>query len=152
MMHARLNRDCWVLVADGSRALVLRNIGDAMSPNLKTVRAYEQTNPPTREQGADKPPRVHDAFGTHRSTIEQTDWHRIAEDRFMQRIADDLEKDRQTGAFEKLIVAAPPVALGQLRKAMNAHLKQAVSAEFDKDWTPMPVAEIEKAVTRALAA
>lgn len=152
MAHARLTKDCWILVADGSRALVLRNAGDAISPNLKTVRLYQQENPPTREQGTDKPPRVQDAFSSHRSLIEQTDWHRLAEDRFLQKIAGELEKDRQNGAFEKLIVAAPPVALGQLRKAMRAQLKQTVSAEFDKDWTPMPVAEIEKAIVKALAA
>jgi protein required for attachment to host cells len=152
MAHARLTKDCWILVADGSRALVLKNEGDAISPNLKTVRLYEQDNPPTREQGTDKPTRVHESTGTRRSSAEQTDWHQVAEDRFLQRIAEDLEKDRQNGSFEQLIVAAPPIALGHLRKVMNAQLKQAVSAEFDKDWTPMPVLEIEKAIVKALTA
>lgn len=152
MANTRLNKECWILVADGSRALILRNDGDAISPNLKTVRLYEQDNPPTREQGTDKPTRVHESASTRRSSSEQTDWHRLGEERFLQKIAGDLEKDRQQGAFEQLIVAAPPIALGQLRKAMDPRLKQTVSAEFDKDWTPMPVPEIEKAVVKALAA
>jgi protein required for attachment to host cells len=152
MANARLSKDCWILVADGSRALILRNEGDTISPNLKTVRLYEQDNPPTREQGTGKPTRVHESVGSRRSSAEQTDWHRLAEDRFLQKIAEDLEKDRQQGAFETLIVAAPPIALGHLRKVMSPQLMQTVSAEFDKDWTPMPMAEIEKAVVKALAA
>ena len=53
----RLSAKTRVLVADGAHALVLRNDGDAQSPNLRLVRADEQGNPATRDQGADKPTR-----------------------------------------------------------------------------------------------
>ena len=41
----RLTNKTRVLIADGGHALVLRNDGDAQSPNLKLVRAYEQDMP-----------------------------------------------------------------------------------------------------------
>jgi len=151
MTKPRLENDVWVLIADGGRALVLRNEGDAAYPNLKVVKAYEIENPPTREQGADRPGRGHDAFGGNRTTVEQADYHRLAEDKFMHQLAEELEKQHQAGAFKALIVAAPPIALGELRKAEAPNLKKAIVADIHKDWTHLPVFEIEKAVVKALA-
>ncbi len=146
----RLSNNTRILVADGAHALVLRNDGDAQSPNLKLVRAYEQDNPATRDQGSDRPGRTNDSLG-RRSAMETTDWHRVAEDRFVQRIADDMAKDLSSGDFEKLIVAAPPVALGEFRKSASAAVASATILEIDKDLTKHPVDEIEKLVVKALA-
>jgi protein required for attachment to host cells len=150
MTKPRLEKDFWVLVADGGRALVLRNEGDEVYPNLQVVQKYEIENPPTRDQGTDKPGRTNDAFG-NTASVGQTDWHQQAEDRFMQTLASDLAKKHEEGAFKSLIVAAPPTALGALRKAESANLKKAIVADIHKDWTHMPVYEIEQAVTKALS-
>jgi protein required for attachment to host cells len=139
-----------VLVADGSKAMVFRNAGDAQAPNLKLEKSYGQDNPPTRDQGSDKPGRTNDPLG-RRSAMETTDWHRQAEDRFIQRLAADMAADLSAGAYDKLVVAAPPVALGTMRKAMSAAVLDTITCEIGKDLTKHPVAEIEKAVTKALA-
>lgn len=55
MSDFRLKHDTWVLVADGEKALFLRNEGDAEYPNLEVVREMHDDNPPTREQGTDQP-------------------------------------------------------------------------------------------------
>lgn len=139
-----------VLVADGAKAMVFRNAGDAQAPNLKLEKSYGQDNPPTRDQGADKPGRTNDPFG-RRSSMETPDWHRLAEDRFIQSLAADMAADLSAGAYEKLVVVAPPIALGTLRKAMSAAVLEAIACEIGKDLTKHPVADIEKAVTKALA-
>ena len=139
-----------VLVADGAKATVYRNAGDAQAPDLKLERSYSQDNPPTRDQGVDKPGRINDSLG-RRSAMETPDWHRLAEDRFIQRLAADMAADLAAGAYEKLVVVAPPIALGTLRKAMSAALLAAVECEIGKDLTRHPVADIEKAVVKALA-
>ena len=139
-----------VLVADGAKAMVFRNAGDAQAPNLKLEKSYGQDNPPTRDQGADKPGRTNDPFG-RRSSMDTPDWHRLAEDRFIQSLAADMAADLSAGAYEKLVVVAPPIALGTLRKAMSAAVLGAIDCEIGKDLTGHPVAEIEKAVTKALA-
>ncbi len=95
-----------VLVADGAKAMVFRNAGDAQAPNLKLEKSYGQDNPPTREQGTDKPGRTNDSLG-RRSSMETPDWHRVAEDRFIERIASDMAADLSAGAYEKLVVVAP---------------------------------------------
>ena len=150
MTKPRLEKDVWVLIADGGRALVLRNEGDEMYPNLKVVQTYAIENPPTREQGTDRPGRTNDAFG-NKSSVGQTDWHQQAENRFMHTLAADLDRQHEAGAFKSIIIAAPPTALGELRKAESVNLKKAVIADIHKDWTHMPIHEIEKAVTKALA-
>ena len=146
----RLSNKFRVLVADGAHALVWSNEGDAAFPNLKLVRAYEQDNPPTRDLGVDKPTRTQDSFG-RRSSIDTADWHRVAEDQFVQRIAGDMAKDLARGDFEKFVLVAPPIALGEFRKVASAPLKKATILEIDKDLTKHPVDEIEKIVMKALA-
>ena len=145
----RLHNNTRVLIADGARALVLRNEGDAVSPNLKLVKSYGQDNPPTHEQGADKPGRTNDSLG-RRSAMEATDYHRLAEDKFIQQVADDMAKDLAAGAFTELVVVAPPIALGEYRKAASPVLAKATIREIDKDLTKHPVGEIEKLVAKAL--
>lgn len=72
-----LKHGTWVMVADGEKALFLRNAGDNKYPNLEVVQEIQQDNPPTREQGSDSPGRYNDGPSVHRSAVEDTDWHRI---------------------------------------------------------------------------
>jgi protein required for attachment to host cells len=44
-----------VFVGDGRKALFLHNAGDEKFPNLKTERVFVDENPPTHEQGSDRP-------------------------------------------------------------------------------------------------
>ena len=145
----RLSNGTRVLIADGAHALVLRNDGDAADPNLKLIRAYEQDNPASHEQGSDRAGRFNDNFG-RRSAMEITDWHRVAEDRFVERIAADMAKDLAAGEYERLVVAAPPIALGEFRKAASPAVGKAIVLEIHKDLTKHPIGEIEKMLVKAL--
>ncbi|MCB1380138.1 MAG: host attachment protein [Alphaproteobacteria bacterium] len=147
----RLVRHARILVTDGARAIVLRNEGDALAPDLKAVRAYTQDNPPSREQGSDKPGRTNSATGQI-SSMEIPDWHRLAEDKFVTAVAADMDRDLKAGDFETLIVAAPPVALGEYRKVVTAGVAKATLMEIDKDFTKHNSADIAKLVVKALEA
>ena len=78
-MVLRLAANTWVLVADGGKAHVFVNEGDALSPRLREVRALGHDNPAAHEQGDDKPGRYHDGRSPHRSAVEMTDPHDEAE-------------------------------------------------------------------------
>ena len=145
----KLVRHARVLVTDGNRALVLRNEGDAVYPDLRTLRAYAQDNPPTRDQGNDKPGRTNDSFG-RRSSMETPDWHRLAEDRFIDAVANIMDRDLRAGEFETLIVVAPPIALGEYRKVVSPGVAKVTTLEIGKDLTKHPNAEIAKHVAKAL--
>lgn len=48
----------WVVVCDGSKVLILQNVGDARFPNLKTKEVREEKHALTREIGSDEPGKV----------------------------------------------------------------------------------------------
>ena len=55
MTKIQIPHDAIVFVGDGRKALFMRNEGDEKFPNLKTERVFTDVNPPTHEQGTDKP-------------------------------------------------------------------------------------------------
>jgi protein required for attachment to host cells len=135
-------QDTLVLVGDGRKAMFLRNRGGAGHPDLFAEQILEQDNPPTREQGTDRPGRYSGPAGAPRSAMEQTDWHRQAEDRFAAHVAQVLYKQAHEHAFERLIVVAAPRTLGTLRSAFRKEVAQRVTAEIPKDLTSKVPAEI----------
>lgn len=134
----------WVVVCDGAKALILENAGDTKIPNLKTIRIFEQEDLPTRELGTERPGRTMSSVGHGRSAYQQTDWHDLAEEAFLQSLAQHLDAAVNAGKAKSLIIIAPPRALGVLRPAYSAALKNAVRAEVDKDFVKMPLHEIER--------
>lgn len=139
----RLEHDMWVVVADGEKALFLRNEGDALHPNLEVVREIHEENPATREQGADRPGRFHDGMSPHRSAVADTDWHRVQKERFADEIAARLYKLAHRGEFSKLVIVAPPVVLGEMRQKLHKEVSDKVVGEFAKTLTGHPVPDIE---------
>jgi protein required for attachment to host cells len=140
-----LPHDAFVFVGDGRKALFLRNAGDEKYPNLKTERVIVDENPPTREQGSDRPGRTFKRAGTNRRAgMETTDWHELEAHRFAHRVAAAMEQLVRTRNVKALVVAAPPRTLADLRHAFHADVRNRIVAEIDKDLTKHPVAEIEK--------
>jgi protein required for attachment to host cells len=140
MPGTRIPYDALVLVGDGHKAIFYRNKGDAAHPNLIVEQVLEHDNLPTREQGAERPGT---APGGQRNAMGDTDWHRLEENRFAADIADALYKLAHRGGFGKLVVAAPPKTLGELRKAFHKEVTQRIVAEVNKDLTGHDVGDIE---------
>jgi protein required for attachment to host cells len=145
----RIPHNAFVFVGDGAKALFLRNEGDAQYLNLKTERVFTDANPPTHEQGTDRPGRAFSSVGGARSSVGQTDWHKLEEHRFAERVAAMLERIVRERGVEALVVVAPPRALADLRKAFHADVKKKIIAEIDKDLTKHPVDQIEKHLASA---
>ena len=144
MNKIQIPHDAIVFVGDGRKALFLRNEGDEKFPNLKTERVFLDNNPPTREQGTDKPGRSFSSVGHGRSSVEQTDWHDLEEHHFAREVAAALERLVRERKVKALVIAAPPRTLADLRQALHKDIKAHVIAEVDKDFTKQPVYEIEK--------
>jgi protein required for attachment to host cells len=137
----------WVVIADGQKALFLHNDGDEVYPNLRTDRVVEHENPLTREQGTDRPGRYSDTPDSHRSALEETDWHQLEEEKFLAHLADLLKQGVSRGKYDKIVLVAPPAALGVLRKVLDRQVSGHIIAEIGKDLTNRPVSEIEQALT-----
>ena len=146
---AEIAHGTWVLIADGEKALFLENLTDAEDPFLEVRRVADHHNPPTREQGAHKPGRMPDGPSAQRSALDDTDWHRLEKERFAEELAEILYDRAHKGRFERLIIAAAPMVLGDLRDKLHKEVRDRVVAEIDKNLTNHPIGEIEKIVAES---
>ncbi len=126
--------DALILVGDGARAVFFKNRGSVVRPDLVVEDVLEQENPPTREQGTDRPGRTAGAdVDSLRSAMDETDWHQLAEDRFATQIADALYRSAHANRFQRLIIVAPPKVLGTLRKSLHKEVLDRLEAEIPKE-------------------
>lgn len=135
----------WVLIADGAQARILENTGPGKG--LKQVDGLDFSIEPLQAQDiiSDRPGRSFSSYGAGRSAMEsRTDpvEHREAE--FVKSIAAMLDRATQNGKFDRLVVAAAPIALGEIRKAMTPAVKKLVVAELSKDLTNLPTAQLDR--------
>ncbi|GAB4524373.1 MAG: host attachment protein [Parvularculaceae bacterium] len=149
-MKLKAEEVTWFAVADGGKALILRNAGDDEIPDFRVVTHREIDNPPTREQGADRPGRIRTPSGA-RGAVDTTDWHDFEESRFASAFAERLNRAAEAGAYDRLAIAAPPKALGELRQALSDAAKSRLFLEIDSDLTKHPISSIEKSYARAVA-
>ena len=145
MSEIRIPHDALVLVGDGRKALFLRNHGNGNLPDLRVERVFADVNPPTHEQGTDRPGRAYASAGRgRRSAVESTDWHGLEAHRFARDVAAALERLVRDSKVKALIIASPPKTLADLRRALHADVKKCIIAEVAKDLTRHPVHEIER--------
>lgn len=144
MDDLKIHQGDWVVVCDGSKAVVLENAGNWMQLSLRTKAVYEQDNQRTSEIGTDAPGRVAGPGGTPRSAVEQADWHDANERAFLNSLLARLDALLGAGKTRALVIVAPPRALGMLRQGYSPALRAAIRAEIDKDYVRLPVPEIEK--------
>jgi len=135
----------WILIADGTQARVLENTGPGKG--LAAVKGLDWSIVPLQSQDidSDRPGRGHSSVGSARSAMEpRTDPAQHREAEFVRSVASELDRKAKDGAYDRLVIAAAPLALGNLRKALSEHVKKTIVAELDKDLTNLPTANIDR--------
>lgn len=143
----------WVLIADGAQARVLENTGPGKG--LKQVDGLDWAIEPLSAQEivTDRPGRGHSSAGSGRSAMEpRTDPVEHRESEFVKSVAATLDRRQQNGAFDRLVIAASPIALGNIRKALTPAVKKAIVAELNKDLTNTPTAQLDQHLDGIIAA
>lgn len=143
----KLKNGTIAMVVDGSRMLLLRNDGDAVTPDLKVIEHRAFDNPANRDLLSDAPGVGSIGMGPGHSTYGEADPHQQNEDRFAADAAKALAEAAANSEGD-LIVVAPPETLGVLRRHYDRTVKARLLAEIAKDLTKHPVPEI----TRLIAA
>jgi len=140
--------DALILVADGRKALILRNEGSLTAPRLVVERTIAAPpNSPDHEQGADRPGRVFK--GDRRAAVGDTDRHELAERRFAAAVADAFNAEAGAAPDAALLIVAPAPTLAALRAALPQALRARVIAEIAKDLVNHPADEIRKVLAGA---
>jgi protein required for attachment to host cells len=129
----------WVVVADASRASAYRRTGRGGALEPVAGFAFEQSLPRTSEILSDGPGRVYESAGGQRHSVSPpSDPHRELKRQFARRIAAELDRQLAAGAFESLVLVAPPAFLGDLRSEGTARLMAATTSGIAKDLTRLP--------------
>lgn len=142
----------WILIADGTQARVLENTGPGKG--LRQVEGLDFAIDPLMAQEivTDKPGRSHSSVGHGRSAIQpKTDPVEHRETVFVKSLAQMLERKRQEGEYDRLVIAAAPIALGEIRKAMTPAVKKTILAELDKDLTNLPTPQLDRHLESIIA-
>lgn len=133
----------WILLADGTRARIAQNDG----PQRGVTWAFDDDitgdNLPNREMVSDRPGRTFDRGGQGRHAMEpRSDPHEQAKKSFARELAAFLERHAARGSYDRLIIAAPPKSLGDLRNVLPASVRKSVSAELHKDLVHVPIKQL----------
>lgn len=136
----------WVVVADCERAMVLENTGTAAAPALMLM---------AKETAADLLA-VSDRSARQRDrkqalTTEPPDYTRMAGETLAADVVANLAWQARAGAFDRLVIAAPPQLLAAFRNAMDEALLSRVVAELPKTLTHHPLPKLAEVVSAALA-
>lgn len=138
----------WMLVADAGRARLFERHLPAGPWRERTEDAAEAVNPRSREQGTDRPGRVHESATTARHAVEpRTDPHRAAKAQFARLLATRLEK--AAAGYERLLLVAPPSFLGDLRASLGDAARRKLRGTLDKDLTHAPIEEVAAQIEAA---
>lgn len=123
--------------------LLLRNIGDAISPDLKVVQHRQFQNLPNRELLTDAPGLNFSCHDDGRSTYDEGDPHYGLEEDFVVSASAELETELHSDASGAIVIA-PPAALGILRKNYLPRTRGKLIAEIGEDFTRLPVPDIAR--------
>lgn len=133
----------WIVIADGAQARVFENTGAGswlveikeLESNLVRQRA--------RDIMADRPGRSYSSGSSNRSAMEPpTDPVQKREADFVHEFLHALAKGVEENDVDRIILAAAPRALGDMRKVMPPSISSKVMEELPKDLTNVKFEEL----------
>jgi protein required for attachment to host cells len=135
-----------VVLVDGERARFLSGLGRC--EEFTAVPPGELSDPETRKQNrelaSDKPGRAYSTADGTPSAMETTDFQRREKQLFARTVAQALDKVTSEETYDRLIIAAPPTALGDLRAAISKQTAGRITSEVAKDLTKIPDHELRR--------
>ena len=139
-----LPHNALVLVADGTKALFLRNHGDQNHIDLRTESHDKRQDRKDREIKTDAPGGTRQAMGFGRPAMDEVDFHQQEEDRWLKDAAEELKKRALRNDFDALAIIAPPKALGYLKKCLHKEVEKRIVLTLNKEMTDRPTPDIEE--------
>ena len=139
----------WILIANGGEAVIAENHGRMDGVRLIDGYHYKNELLPPRDIMADKPGRTFDRVGGGRHAMEySSDPAGQGERRFARQLSEVLDKAQKEDRFDRLVIAAAPSMLANLRDTLLPATRACLHAEIDKDYTKTPVADLAHLLRR----
>lgn len=133
----------WVLIADGARARILENDGSNHGLNAIEGLEFRGDHSATHDLVSDREGRSFSSHGYGRSAIDsRSDPHRDLKTKFAEQLASVLAQSLEQKSYDRLIIVASPVTLGDLRAAISSQVRSVVVGEVAQDLTKIPNDEL----------
>jgi protein required for attachment to host cells len=142
----------WLLTVDGAKAQIYVIAPDTFRPTALRDGAFKQSNRPSRAIVSDGPGhRGHTGSGRRHALSLRSDPHVQAETNFVKAVTSHVNAAARDKRFDRLIIAAPPKAIKDVRSNLNATTQKKVALEITHEWTKLGVREIERRLKGAMA-
>jgi protein required for attachment to host cells len=136
-----IERKTWVATFDGSEARVYGFDREGRLHELPGERMTGGHGPHANEGRATLQAEY---GGGQDAQGKDPDPENLTEAGFVDLFAKRLETLARQGAFEHLVVAAAPQALGRFRKTVGRELQEKIRVELDKDYVHTPIKDLER--------
>ncbi|MDA5555537.1 host attachment family protein [Shimia sp. MMG029] len=146
-----VSKGTWVVVADGEKALIYKNVATAFDPRFRLVTSLTSQHL-DQQIASDRPGRRTDGGPGQKSAMEQTDQQRRALTRFAQDLAERLLQQERRGKYPKLVLVAAPQVMGALRRCLHKSVLNKVVAQIDKTLTNHKREGLERVLKSELVA
>jgi protein required for attachment to host cells len=133
----------WVVIADGGHAKVFETEGRAgeLAPVVDMM--FSADLPANRDILTDRPGRTFESHGHGRHAMENpSDPHRQLKREFAKKLGGILQTKLMEKRFDRLVLVAPPAALGDLRDVLAKDVQAKVVAELAHDLVKTPHNEL----------
>ncbi len=142
----KLETGIWVAVCDGGRFLLLQNQGDVDVLDLRII-AHEKPDDGLEAGRSARGPSP-DGSMARLGRAQNHSVEDLAERRFVESIASELEARIANGSINRLVLMADPKTLGLLRDKLSETARGNITQEFAADFAHNTVAQIEAAIAR----
>ena len=150
----------WIIAADSSRARILQvtdrdehleEIEDLLNPEgrVHDRELISDAHPRFSGHGGVGKPSAHSTGGPG-SDREEPSAAEHATELFAKRVADYLDKARNTHRYDRLHLIAAPKFLGRLRKELGKEVQKLVAEELPKDLSWLNARDIEQSLARSM--
>ncbi|CEG57278.1 host attachment protein [Legionella fallonii] len=123
----------WVLITDSNDCRIYQYIKKPHQLTLIKEIKHPENKLRDTDLTSDKPGHYGTSSSARGAFSQQTDPKEIKIEDFSRSIAKELDSDRNTNAYEKLIVIAPPHMNGLLFQHINKHVKELITHNIEKD-------------------
>ena len=135
------HRNLLIVIADGEHARFVR-LGPGNIPHTDATFDSISAHHRSRDLGSDRPgASFHTGSVAHHSLVPRQDPHLLAKEAFANLIAGQLNAAAQ-GAFDQLILVAPPHILIAIRKDLDSAANARIVGSLQKDLVKTPDKEL----------
>lgn len=142
----------WILLADHQRAHVLSNDGPDRGLQPVTGMEFSAELHRAHDLMTDRLPRsINSQTGIRHAIEPRVDPHRQEAEKFVAQVAHAISSAAARNEFDRLILVAPPRALGELRAMLSPQVHKRIHGELDRDLTRASMADLESHLASYLA-